>query len=196
MLRELTPLTYHEADEIVHRLVGNDALSAELAARLLLAVRDEDGPPAIPLRAGALPATLQSETRDTARSRMKVLDCLADWRSYWHTEYADDLTLTGKQADELCTVLSVQFDGSAPAPPPTRAAVEALPRYRMTVDGLKRWELVSGSSEAVWIDRNDVLALFDAPPRPVNFCSTCGKDVRGLRDVDGVHTCHNPRDAR
>ena len=46
MARELTPLTYDEADEIVHRLVGNDALSAEMAARLLLAVRDGDAPSA------------------------------------------------------------------------------------------------------------------------------------------------------
>lgn len=41
-----------------------------------------------------------------------VLDVLQAWRRYWANEYADDLTLTGKQADELCRML---VDGDAGA---------------------------------------------------------------------------------
>ena len=47
--------------------------------------------------------------------KMSVMALLADWRSYWHTAYSDALTLTGKQTDELCTLLNVPFDGSLPA---------------------------------------------------------------------------------
>lgn len=45
-------------------------------------------------------------------------EALAHWRQYWHTPYSDDLLLTGAQADELCTLLNIPFDGSAPAPTP------------------------------------------------------------------------------
>lgn len=44
-MRELKPLTYDEADEVIHRLVGAEALSADIAARLLMSI--SDAPPAV-----------------------------------------------------------------------------------------------------------------------------------------------------
>ena len=37
-----------------------------------------------------------------------VLDALREWRYWWENEYAADLTLTGKQADELCRLLKIE----------------------------------------------------------------------------------------
>ena len=83
MPRELTPLTYDEADEIVHRLVGNDALSAEMAARLLLAVRDADAPSAAGASGGGRSAWLVSvEAREWLRMHLRLAPATSNCRRW------------------------------------------------------------------------------------------------------------------
>lgn len=53
---------------------------------------------------------------------MTARDALRAWRKYWSNEHSDDLTLTGKQADELCRML-VDQPASAEGP---SARVEQL----------------------------------------------------------------------
>ena len=44
------------------------------------------------------------------RRTMDVLDALNDWRSYWHTEFSDDLILSGAQAHALCEWVDARLD--------------------------------------------------------------------------------------
>lgn len=37
--------------------------------------------------------------------KLSLMEVLRDWRSWWPTEYSDELTLSGKQANELCELL-------------------------------------------------------------------------------------------
>ena len=70
---------------------------------------------------------------------MTALEALRDWRHYWPTEYSDSLTLTGKQANELCELL-VDSSGSGSSRSAYVMAMAILQSdlYRNADDELRR----------------------------------------------------------
>lgn len=55
--------------------------------------------------------------------KLSLMEVLRDWRSWWPTEFSDELTLSGKQANELCGLL---VDAPAGAQQGARLEVVAL----------------------------------------------------------------------